>query len=133
MVLSTTETRTFEKGKTVIRQGEIATAAYMIKSGLVRVYHQEEDGQTEIASLGPGEIFGETAIIRHKHHTLTVEALTDIEAYIITPQTIENKIKKLDPLMRSLMLMSFDRMSKANEALIKCKCSREAIHSVFKG
>lgn len=66
-------------GETIIRQGEVGDSFYIIRSGKFRVigYRSVEDDTVEIASLGPGDSFGEEALIRNAPRNATIEALTD--------------------------------------------------------
>lgn len=50
---------TFPRGRVIVRQGEIGTGFFVIVDGRVRVVR---DGET-IASLGPGDFFGELSVI----------------------------------------------------------------------
>ncbi|MCG3200673.1 MAG: hypothetical protein NFCOHLIN_00533 [Gammaproteobacteria bacterium] len=66
-------------GETIIRQGEVGDSFYIIRSGKFRVigYRSVEDDTVEIASLGPGDSFGEEALIRNAPRNATIEALSD--------------------------------------------------------
>lgn len=66
-------------GETIIRQGEVGDSFYIIRSGKFRVigYRSVEDDTVEIASLGPGDSFGEEALICNAPRNATVEALSD--------------------------------------------------------
>lgn len=64
-----------DAGEAVIREGEPGDAFYVIASGRALV----ERGGTPIRELGPGEGFGEIALIRRVPRTATVTALTPLE------------------------------------------------------
>jgi CRP-like cAMP-binding protein len=112
------EIKTFEKNSKIFRQGEKAAAAYLIKSGVVRIYLDEAGQQKEIARLSEGEIFGEMALIEVKYHTMNAEAVSRTELILIRPEELEAKLRKVDPLIKSLINMFIDRMRKSNEEVL---------------
>jgi voltage-gated potassium channel len=62
----------FLPGENIIRQGEYADCMYFLASGEVRV---EVDGK-EVARLGPGSPFGETALIDNQHRNASIISQT---------------------------------------------------------
>lgn len=62
-------------GSTVFLQGEKGDLFYVIRSGSAEV---EADGR-RLRVIGPGESFGEIALIRDVPRTATIRALTDVE------------------------------------------------------
>lgn len=67
-----------EGGSTVFRQGDEGDALYLVISGLVQVLLEQAGGEPRIlAALGPGEIFGEMALLEHEPRSATVRALRD--------------------------------------------------------
>jgi len=57
-------------GDTIVRQGDSGDVVYVIASGSVDVVH---DGH-HLATLGPGEVFGEIALLRDVPRTATITA-----------------------------------------------------------
>ena len=68
------EPRLLAAGETVFAQGDPGDDYYLIEAGRVRV---EVDSEP-VAELGPGEGFGEIALLRPVPRTATVIALTDL-------------------------------------------------------
>lgn len=62
-------------GTAVVRRGDTSTAAYFILSGRVLVGHPLEDGSyRSLATLGPGDYFGEVAALTGSPRTADVAA-----------------------------------------------------------
>ncbi len=73
------EPRRLAAGETVFAQGDAGDDYYLIDEGRVRV---EVHGEA-VAELGPGEGFGEIALLREVPRTATVTALTPLVAYAL--------------------------------------------------
>lgn len=71
--------QTAEPGQVVIRQGDPGEVVYVIAEGTVEVVH---DGH-RVASLGPGEVFGEIALLHDVTRTATVVALEPCRLYTL--------------------------------------------------
>jgi MFS family permease len=65
--------QTVRTGDVVVRQDDVGERFYLVEQGVFRVI---VDGR-EVRRLGPGEAFGETALLRQIRRTATIEALTD--------------------------------------------------------
>ena len=65
---------TFKINDVVVRQGEQDQSVYIVLSGRVRVMQASVERQTEtiVAELGPGEVFGEMAILESQPRSATV-------------------------------------------------------------
>jgi phosphoenolpyruvate synthase/pyruvate phosphate dikinase len=72
--------RPFKKGETVIVEGTGGAAFFIIESGKATVSSKG----VEIATLGPGDYFGEVALIDGGPRSATVTAATDLVCYGLT-------------------------------------------------
>jgi putative ABC transport system ATP-binding protein len=66
-------------GETLIRAGDSGAELFLIVSGTVRIVH---DGR-QVARLGPGEVFGEAALLCGLPRDATVLAEDDLETYVL--------------------------------------------------
>lgn len=65
-------------GTVVFRQGDIGDKFYVIASGRVRVFRKDRQGvEMELSVLGPGESFGELALISGEPRSAHVETLEE--------------------------------------------------------
>jgi len=56
--------RSFPAGTRVFHEGDSSDACYIVKEGSFRVTREHSDGRAiTLATLGPGEIFGELAML----------------------------------------------------------------------
>ncbi len=58
------EPMVFQPGETIIKQGTPNDYFYMITEGLIDVTLERENAEVKVASLGPGQYFGEVTLLR---------------------------------------------------------------------
>jgi CRP-like cAMP-binding protein len=75
--------RTFARGQPVIRQGERATAFYVVRRGTFQVVEEnpETGDERALRVLGRGESFGELGLAEGRGRAATVRALEEAEAF----------------------------------------------------
>lgn len=74
----------FEQGQAIFHQGELAEGFYIIVQGEVEVVRQGVDGkEVSIARLGPGEFFGEMALLRDMRRSATVRCITPVDVIFV--------------------------------------------------
>ncbi len=73
--------RTFSAGQQVTVEGESGVGFFVIESGEAKV---EVDGR-EVRTLGPGDYFGEIALIASAPRSATITAVTDLKCHGLTP------------------------------------------------
>ena len=69
----------FGAGEVIVRQGEPGDAVYALSEGTAEVW-LEEDAQRPVLlrTMGPGQLFGETAVLYHGPRSATIKAKTDV-------------------------------------------------------
>ena len=74
----------FAAGETIIHEGDKGDACYLICSGQVGVVSSDLIGQdAPLATFGPGDLFGEIALVIDGLRTATVVALEPVLAYVL--------------------------------------------------
>lgn len=74
----------FETGDIIIAEGEDGETAFLISSGQVEVSIGQGAGAKVVATLGPGEVFGEMSLVEPGPRSATVRALTDTICTVTT-------------------------------------------------
>ena len=128
--MSNEKSEEFKAGERIITKGDTAEKAYMIISGKVRVFLEEDTKQVDLATLEEDDIFGETAIFSNQAYGANVEAVEDTELFVITPESLSEMLKGSDPIVRALIRMLIERLKNTNEALLKSE-TREFMDIAF--
>ena len=64
LVVESFEPESFAFGSSIVEEGEEGDALYVVTSGAARVLKRKEDGsEVSVETLGPGDTFGEIALI----------------------------------------------------------------------
>ena len=71
----------YQPGEAVVREGDPATRLYLILGGHARV---EQAVLGQVATLGPGDYFGELALIDQQARTASVVAEDELECLIVS-------------------------------------------------
>lgn len=74
----------YEPGQDIVRQGDVGRRLYLINSGEADVIRVGPDGETIVATLGPGDHFGERAIFQNVRRTATVRARTRVKVLALS-------------------------------------------------
>jgi CRP-like cAMP-binding protein/Zn-dependent protease len=79
-----------QPGEIVVEQGAVGDAFYAIRSGQVDIV---KDGEV-VNTLGPGQFFGEVALLLDVPRTATVRARTPVRAYRLTREGFDRLIAR---------------------------------------
>lgn len=83
-----------------------ADKAYILLSGQVSV----RQGGEEIATIGPGELIGEKAIVNHSLRTASIVALTKLEMLHFTSEAVRRLSDEVPSFKKALEQTAADRM-----------------------
>jgi CRP-like cAMP-binding protein len=74
----------FKRGERLVRQGEGSRGAFVIRSGRAAAeVALPGGGMLTVAEFGPGDVFGEMALVERGVCSATVSAITDVEAAFV--------------------------------------------------
>jgi uncharacterized protein YhbP (UPF0306 family) len=83
---------TLPGGTTIVRQGAPAEKFFIIVDGMVDVIREDGGSEPVVATLGPGEFFGEVAILRDMPRTATVRAVTAVSLLTMDDGTFRSLV-----------------------------------------
>jgi serine/threonine-protein kinase len=84
--------RTYEPGAIVVREGEPGDEAFVIVSGRCQVTATNEGKRVVLRELGPGDVFGETAVFSAEPRSATVEATETLVVRVVNRETLSQTL-----------------------------------------
>jgi eukaryotic-like serine/threonine-protein kinase len=99
------DTLSAKAGDAIVNEGEPGSTAYIIQSGHCEVWKGLQGERRLIRRLGPGDVFGETAVFAGGQRTASVVAVSDVILKIITGDSLNRELDQspiLAAFVRSL-------------------------------
>jgi serine/threonine-protein kinase len=85
-------TRRFQAGQVIVAEGDNADAAYVIVEGTCEVHRGNGAERQVLRTLGPGDVFGETALLSAKPRTATVTASEPVTLKVVTREAFDREL-----------------------------------------
>jgi CRP-like cAMP-binding protein len=104
-----------DPGELIYQQGDTGNVMYVIRSGQIRITRADSHGEILLASLGPGEFFGEMSLLSGGRRIATVTAIGAVELEVITRTAFLEHVK--DPLARRVLQGLSDRLRSVDSLL----------------
>ena len=104
---------TFGPGDEIVKQGDTSGRFYIIVSGGADVM---ANGHT-VNRVGPGQYFGEYAVIDRQPRSATVVASTEVTAYSLASITLRPLLKEQPELTYRLLLNACERIRALERSL----------------
>ncbi|MFZ2632560.1 MAG: cyclic nucleotide-binding domain-containing protein [Desulfosalsimonadaceae bacterium] len=119
------EYQTVAAGCMVCRQGDPGDSFFMIRSGTVRIYRKtKENIETELAVLGPGDSFGEIALLTGAPRAANVTVVAEAELTSLSKDQFD-KILKNYPVVSLTLIKQMSCWLIDNDHLIEREHSRQ--------
>src|SRR6478672_9686295 len=118
--------RAFPATTRVFHEGDHSDACYIVRSGSFRVTREHSDGRAiTLATLGPGDIFGELAMLDGEVRSASVEALVDGELLALPASEVRSLLARHPEITVKLVAALVRRLRTANERI-----SRQSFQTV---
>ncbi len=108
--MAQTSLKKFKKGEIIFKTGDEGDCAYIIDIGRVQIYGENFGVEVPINTLGPGEIFGEMAILDRSGRSASAKALEDVQVSVVSRLQFEQRMDQADPIVRLLVSILLKRM-----------------------
>ena len=102
-MLDAGQRRTYEDGELVFAEGDAGDVAYLLDDGAVEVFTGSGDQRTVFATLGPGEIVGEMALIDTRPRSASVRAIGTTKLTVISREGLSDRLESVDPMVQLVL------------------------------
>ena len=107
-LFSTFHQKHFAKGDTIIAEGQQGDHFYVLESGRADVIQQTGSGPTKIASLGPGDFFGEEALVGNTTRNASITMASDGSTMYLTKDDFKRLLQ--EPVQEFIDADELDRL-----------------------
>ncbi len=105
----------FQKGENVLLEGDIGDAVYLVVEGELSILKETGIGPRELKRIGPGDVFGEMALISNRTRSATVKAVTDSECLKMIPDDFNDLIEREALFSQRMLKFLTDRLRTTDE------------------
>ncbi|BCS88605.1 cyclic nucleotide-binding domain-containing protein [Pseudodesulfovibrio sediminis] len=115
MTTSIQNIKSYHKGRSIYKEGQNGTVAYMIQKGSVTLYKTVNGKRILVDTLGRGEIFGEMSVLSKTERMESAEAAEYCDLMVLTEQVIQAMVAKCPKTIQHLTKLLIKRVRKAGD------------------
>jgi CRP-like cAMP-binding protein len=97
----------FGDGDVLIEEGELPTDVFLLETGTVDVTHEDQ----LIATLGPGDVVGEIALLEPQRRTATVTATSAVRTVALSVEDFSSMDAEMPEITRQLRTIAERRLA----------------------
>ena len=107
------ELQEFPAGSSIVQEGDPGGSLYVVISGLADVYIKDSqtDHERHVASLRPGQVFGEMSLLTGAPRVATIKAVTQVHAAEVRKSDLEPALHSNPDLVNTLSEIQSQRLS----------------------
>ena len=112
--------RRFQAGEIVFKEGDEGSTCYVVRSGRARAVREHPDGRSiTLAHFGPGDIFGEMAMLDGDRRSATVESIDETDAVAILSADMHRLLREYPDISVKLIAALGRRLRDTNDRLAR--------------
>ncbi|ADO71244.1 Crp/Fnr family transcriptional regulator [Stigmatella aurantiaca] len=124
----------FPKGTVLFQEGEPGKDMFVLQSGKITISKKVREVEKHLAVLGPGEFFGEMAIISNKPRNATATVTEDAKLLVIDSKTFEAMIRGNAEIAVRMIKKLAERLSEMSaqiENLMHSDPASRVVHQIL--
>jgi transcriptional regulator with AAA-type ATPase domain/polyferredoxin len=126
-IATVAEYQALPKGRPIIHQGDQGDSFYQIISGSARVFRISEDGvDVTLNIMGPGESFGEMALLTGEPRSASVETRETCGLLVISKQAFDRLASEIPEFSLALSKVLSSRLNRGGVELTQASATEKA-------
>jgi CRP-like cAMP-binding protein len=118
----------FEAGETIFRQGDPGSIMYLVQKGEVEVLQELGGTETQVATLGRSDFFGEMSMLENAERTHTLRALCASKLVQIDRSAFSQMLHRNPDIAVRMVKKLSARLATTEDMVIRAYNSLEAAH-----
>ena len=112
------EQKEFHPGEYIFFEDDLDKNFYMIDEGLIEIFTKDPDGKrVSLAQLGPGDCFGEMALLVNAPRTASAQALRFSKVLVISDEKYKELLAELPEWAQGLIRTLSQRLLAQNQKI----------------
>ncbi|UOQ98588.1 cyclic nucleotide-binding domain-containing protein [Hymenobacter sp. 5317J-9] len=104
---------TFHEGEEIFAQGDLGTSLFILHDGQVGIF----TGAQQLATFGPGDFFGELALLDAEPRSATAATLSEVLAFRIDQEDFYDVMEERGEVLRNILRILCQRIRLQNEKM----------------
>lgn len=111
----------YSTGEPIIEEGKAGDAAYILVEGRCEVFQTVDGKRRSLRIMGPGEVFGEAAVLSPGPRTASVVAIEPVELLVIDRAELHAEVNALKPWLARVLETLAARFRDAESARVSAE------------
>ncbi len=120
-VMLAMQPRFYRTGEMLFEEGHVGKAVFIMKSGKVELSRNANGQQRTLGILGPGQMFGEMALLEQMKRTASATVVEDGDVFLLYTATLDALIREHPEigvkLLRNMAVMLSALLRRTNQEL----------------
>jgi CRP/FNR family transcriptional regulator, cyclic AMP receptor protein len=127
-LLARAEVLEIKKGRHIFRARDSATHAYLIQTGMAKMYHLAREGQVTVFWFAfPGDIMGPGVFNGSDHHDIHAQAVANSTLMVVKRSDVDELMLTFPAFAMNLVRLHAARLRLVREMLVDLHCLRSEV------
>jgi hypothetical protein len=119
----------FDKGDLIMKEGDYGLSIYKILVGQVQIFKHLGDTEITLATLGPGEVFGEMTFLKKllEPRSASARAVEDLELEVWHPARLSKEYEQMPPIIKYIINQNLNRLNRMDKIVVQLTEKKEKV------